>query len=260
MILLALSLASCTILIFICVIWLWYLRSNNPSIIDGCWSIGIFLAGSVYMLVQLQEKAVDIKTIVAWLLLLTWALRLAGYIWVTRILKNKIDPRYETLSDNWQISKKIGFLLNYLFQGLLMLIMGLPFLFIPNSTHNEITNLSYIAITMTLIGIMGETVADWQLSQFKRNSAGHLCNQGLWAYSRHPNYFFELIIWFGFALLAWQPTMVGWLCFISPLLLFIIFVFITGPITEQQMLKSKGNIFTEYKRTTSFIIPWVRTK
>lgn len=258
--LLALIVASCSILIFITIIWLWYLHSNNPSIIDGCWSIGIFLAGSVYMSTQLPQVGSNIKIHLAWLMLLIWAARLAGYIWFTRILKNKSDPRYETISANWRLSKKIGFLLNYLLQGLFMAVVAVPFLFIPYSTPKELFFLDYLAIIMVTIGILGESVADWQLSKFKKNSLGRICNQGLWAYSRHPNYFFELIIWFGFALLAWHTTLFAWLSFISPMLLLCIFVFITGPITERQMLKSKGNLFNDYKRTTSFIIPWLRTK
>lgn len=244
---------SIFISIFIIIIWLVYLRFGNPSIIDGCWSIGILISASLYILIQEGITTWNAKVFFVWFLLFIWAARLAGYIWGTRILKNIHDPRYETLSREWKISKKIGFLLNYLLQGFLMMVLALPFLILPHSIYKII---DITGITMVLIGILGESIADFQLSKFKKNNQGEICNIGLWRYSRHPNYFFELVIWFGFALLTSNLSLSTSISFFSPIVLLIIFIFITGPITEKQMLKSKGKKFLEYRKNTSFIIPW----
>lgn len=242
-------------LIFILGIWAWYLITDNPSIVDVCWSIGIFICGSSYLYQQLPDGQ-TMRNLLAWVLLLAWAGRLAGFLWVTRIAKGKHDPRYETISDSWKISKKIGFLLNFTLQGFLMMIIALPFLFIPSVNSPVPTLFDMISIILIILGLVGETIADWQLNSFKQASRG-VCNVGLWHYSRHPNYFFEWIIWMGFALLGISGHW-GWISLMSPILLFIIFFFVTGPITERQSLLSRGEAFKEYQRTTSFIIPWFK--
>lgn len=242
---------------FVLFIWALYLYSGNPSIVDACWSIGIFLCSTSYLLIQKSVTPFSFKFVIAWSLLLLWAARLAGFLWLTRVAKNHRDPRYETLSENWKVSKAVGFLFNYMLQGILMMIVALPFLFIANDPSRSLTIIDYCAVVLIFIALVGECVADWQLHQFKRNSPGMVCNAGLWNYSRHPNYFFEWLIWFGFCLLALSSEY-GYLSVFSPLLLLIIFVFITGPITEQQSLKSKGAAYKLYQQTTSFMIPWFK--
>lgn len=253
----ALALTFLFMLGFVLFIWTLYLYSKNASIIDTCWSIGIFLCSTSYLLVQQNLEFLSFKTVISWLLLLLWATRLAGFLWLTRVAKNHRDPRYETLSENWKVSKAIGFLFNYMLQGLLMMVIALPFLFIANNHPPHLLIIDYCAIALIVIALIGEGIADWQLHQFKRNSPGMVCNVGLWNYSRHPNYFFEWLIWFGFCLLGVNSEY-GYLSVLSPLLLLVIFVFITGPITEQQSLKSRGAAYKHYQQTTSFIIPWFK--
>lgn len=242
---------------FVLCIWALYLYSGNPSIVDACWSIGIFICSTSYLLIQQNIETLSFKIVVCWLLLLLWAARLAGFLWLTRVVKNHRDPRYETLSENWKVSKALGFLLNYLLQGFLMMVIALPFLFIANDPSRSLTIIDYCAVFLIFIALVGEGVADWQLHRFKRNSPGMVCNVGLWNYSRHPNYFFEWLIWFGFCLLGLSSEF-GYLSVLSPMLLLVIFVFITGPITEQQSLKSKGAAYKLYQQTTSFMIPWFK--
>lgn len=242
---------------FVLLIWALYLYSGNPSIVDACWSIGIFLCSTCYLLIQQNVAALSFKIVISWSLLLLWATRLAGFLWMTRVAKKHRDPRYEKLSDNWKMPKALGFFLNYLFQGLLMMVVALPFLFIANGPSRHLALIDYCAVVLILLALVGEGIADWQLHQFKKNSPGMVCNTGLWNYSRHPNYFFEWLIWFGFCLLG-LSSKYGYLSVISPLLLLVIFVFITGPITEQQSLKSRGDAYKRYQKTTSFIIPWFK--
>lgn len=242
---------------FVLLIWILYYYTNNPSIIDPCWSIGIFICSSSYIINLENWQNISLKTCIAWILLFLWAMRLSGYLWFTRIAKNHHDPRYETISKDWKISKSLGFLLNYLFQGALMMAVALPFIFIANSRYHTLFIIDYFAIILIPLAIIGEAVADWQLYQFKKHYPKMVCNVGLWNYSRHPNYFFELIIWFGFSLLG-SSSQYGYLSMLSPSLLLCIFLFITGPITEKLSLKSRGAAFEYYRQTTSFIIPWFK--
>jgi steroid 5-alpha reductase family enzyme len=83
-----------------------------------------------------------------------------------------------------------------------------------------------------------------------------VCNLGLWRYSRHPNYFFEFLIWVSFAIVA-LPVQYGYLGLISPLLILFFLFRVSGiPVTEEQALRSKGEAYRKYQRSTSAFIPW----
>jgi len=101
-------------------------------------------------------------------------------------------------------------------------------------------------------------IADAQLVRFKRDpkNKGRVCNAGLWRYSRHPNYFFEFLIWVSFAIVA-LPAQHGYLGLISPLLILFFLVRVSGiPATEQQAIRSKGEAYRNYQQSTSPFIPW----
>ncbi|HHS8487784.1 TPA: DUF1295 domain-containing protein, partial [Legionella anisa] len=86
-----------------------------------------------------------------------------------------------------------------------------------------------------------------------------VCNVGLWHYSRHPNYFFDLLSWIGFALFAIQSNM-GYLGLLSPLMLYVIFTRMTGPMTERSSIQSRGQKYIEYQKQTSMLFPWFKKK
>ena len=125
------------------------------------------------------------------------------------------------------------------------------------------TVFNFINVTTGLIlwcaGYAGSIVADAQLHRFRTNPAnrGKVCQIGVWNYSRHPNYFFEILLWSGFGFLG-LTTHLGWLGFISPITLLLTMRFITGPISERQSLKSKPETYRHYQQTTSMIVPWFK--
>jgi steroid 5-alpha reductase family enzyme len=97
------------------------------------------------------------------------------------------------------------------------------------------------------------------MKNFKQEVAnrGRVCAIGLWRYSRHPNYFFEFLVWIGFAI-ASLPTPWGWTTIVCPLLMYHFLTKVTGiPLTEEYAVKSKGEAYREYQRTTSAFIPWL---
>lgn len=234
------------------VVWLIYCYSANASIIDIVWALGIAWCGVGYTWLNGE---LSWRSIIVVFLLGIWALRLSLFLWWTRVKPKHADPRYEDLSQNWR-NKRLGFLLNYQFQGILMALMAIPFYW--NTVANYWTLPDMLGFVLYIIGLVGETVADYQLYQFKkRTKPKHsvIMNQGLWRYSRHPNYFFEWLIWLAFAILALSVSW-GWLAFVSPLLLLAIMLGITLPMTEKQALKSKGQAFEQYQNQTSAFIPW----
>ena len=113
-------------------------------------------------------------------------------------------------------------------------------------------------IFLWLTGVVGESAADLQLEAFQRDPAnqGKVCQTGLWRVSRHPNYFFEGLVWVGFCLFA-MPADWGALGIISPLLMYTLLLKVSGiPLAEAEALRSKGDAYREYQNTTSAFIPW----
>ncbi|KTC87467.1 MULTISPECIES: DUF1295 domain-containing protein [Legionella] len=236
-------------------VWIVYRLLKNPSVVDASWSIGLMMSGLIY----LESMPKTPRTTVASALLILWALRLAGYLWYTRIHQGHLDKRYTELSNNWKINQSLGFFLNFQLQGLLIFIISFVFYLISNSNSATLTLTDRIAIGMVIVGIIGETVADLQLYRFKIGHKGSVCDIGLWNYSRHPNYFFDWLTWLGFTLFAFQSHK-GYFGIVSPLVLYLIFTQITGPLTERGSVQSRGQTYIDYQKQTSMFFPWFKRK
>ncbi len=122
----------------------------------------------------------------------------------------------------------------------------------------EIGIMEFGGAAIWLIAVIGESTADYQLKKFKADPAnkGKICDRGLWYYSRHPNYFFEWLIWVAYFLFA-AGAPGGWITIYCPLLMLLFLTKITGiPPTEAQSLKSRGDAYRDYQRRTSAFVPW----
>jgi steroid 5-alpha reductase family enzyme len=120
--------------------------------------------------------------------------------------------------------------------------------------------LEYVGIGFWLVAVIGESIVDAQLAAFRREPAnrGHVCERGLWNYSRHPNYFFEWLVWVAWAIYA-AASPFGWLALICPLVMLFFLFRVTGiPATEAQALRSRGQEYARYQRTTSAFVPWFK--
>lgn len=239
------------VIVMMLLFWVYYLTSKNPGIVDLGWVCGIFLAGQFLLLQNLMST----RNMIISLLLMIWALRLGGFLLLTRVLKKEIDKRYVKLSSGWKMKQSLGFLINYQFQGFLLMFIVVPFYYCAHSPSYHFTLTDYLAFIFVVCGIVFEAIADQQLNRFKKKHSGGVCNVGLWKYSRHPNYFFEWLVWLGFELFA-LATPMGWVGLISPIALFVIMWFITIPITEQGSLDSRGAAFEQYQQQTSTFFPW----
>lgn len=238
-----------------CFMWLLYRIMKNPSVVDASWSIGLMISGLIY----LGSTPISLRNSVVGALLVLWSLRLAGYIWYTRIYRGHVDKRYTELSNNWKINPSLGFFLNFQLQGLLIFILSFIFYFISNSKVLSLTLIDGIAIVLIIVGILGESVADLQLYQFKNQHKSEVCNAGLWNYSRHPNYFFDWLTWLGFTVFALQSPR-GYFGIVSLLVLYLIFTRLTGPLTERGSVKSRGQKYLDYQKQTSMFFPWFKRK
>jgi steroid 5-alpha reductase family enzyme len=243
-------LAMIYILIQMFCVWLLYRFTKNPSIVDVAWAMGLMVTGLIY----LWSQPFNLRLFVISTLLIIWGLRLGGYLWFTRIRKAIVDKRYVKLSENWKIAKSLGYLLNFQLQGFFILIISSVFLFAVAGTAQTLSWLDGLGVLLVLIGVIGETIADQELYHFQQQHRGKVCDLGLWKYSRHPNYFFEWIVWCGFTIFGLQHIF-GCIGIVSPLLLYLIMTKMTGPLTEKVSIMSKGEAYLAYQRTTPQFFP-----
>jgi steroid 5-alpha reductase family enzyme len=233
------------------VTWILYLILNNPSIVDVAWVIGIALCGFIYF----NMFPTHPSSLVIFTILIFWAIRLAGYLSFTRIIQNKIDPRYIKISKYFCSIESINFFIIFQVQAIILTLVASP-LYLCFKAALSINIFFYFGLIIASIGIIGEIISDLQLYIFKRKHPRKLYDNGLWQYSRHPNYFFEIIIWVGLSITGIQ-TFAHILSFISPLTLVIIMLYGTIPLTERLMEQKYIN-FKEYKKQTSKLLPIVK--
>jgi steroid 5-alpha reductase family enzyme len=236
-------------------VWAIGVRIRNYSFLDAIWSYGIAILAPIYAAVGPGNPA---RKLAFTALGMAWSLRLGTHIFL-RVLKHhpQEDVRYEGLRQRWPGAGM--FLLFHELQAVLVAIFSLPFLFAAWE-QSPPRALDLVGLVVVAIALCGEGAADSQLKRFKAGPAGkgRVCDVGLWRYSRHPNYFFEFLVWAGFAL-ASLTTPRGWIALVCPLLMYHFLTKVTGvPLTEEYALKSKGNAYREYQRTTSGFIPWFR--
>lgn len=235
--------------------WAFCVKIRNFSPVDAFWAFFIGLTGLFFLLVQSPNP----KQITAAILIGAWALRLSYHL-AKRIAKHhpEEDSRYIKLREVWEGKVNSMFLLLFLAQALSVFLLALPFYLIAADPDPTFDTLSIIGALVTIIGLAGETIADKQMSAFKAEdpSPKSICRKGLWKYSRHPNYFFESVIWLGFFIFALGSPW-GWTTVYAPAIITILLLKVTGiPPTEASALKSKGDAYREYQRTTSAFVPW----
>jgi steroid 5-alpha reductase family enzyme len=232
------------------VTWLISLAKRDVSIVDSLWSLLFLAAASVFVFTQTTA------TLRAWIMLALvafWALRLCIYITV-RNHGHDEDIRYQVIRKNNQPNFEFKSLyIVFLFQAALASIVSLPLLAIAHGM-NTLTLLDYLGIAVVIFGALFETIGDWQLSRFKAdpNNKGRVMDQGLWRYTRHPNYFGECCVWWGFYLMALSTN--GWWTIVGPLVMTGLLLKVSGVALLEKTIAKRRPDYVEYiKRTNAFI-------
>lgn len=233
--------------------WLIQRRTHDAGIVDAAWTFGVGLLAVAFCWGSDGDLS---RRIVVALLSLAWSLRLGGYI-VYRLATLPEDGRYQQLKQQWGTNAQTRLFFFYQFQALGAVLFALPMLLAAqNSQPWGIAD--YCGLGIWLFAIAGEAIADQQLAHFRASSQnrGQVCRIGLWNYSRHPNYFFEWLHWWAYVLLASGASW-GWLSIFAPLAMLYFITQVTGiPPTEAQAVRSRGDAYREYQRTTSPFFPW----
>ena len=233
--------------------WLIQLRTKNAAIIDSAWAVSFPLLALIYFF---QSNSFTPRNRLLVVMVFVWGVRLGWYLLI-RTLNHSEDIRYTALRAKWGNKQNILMLRFFYFQAILALILSLPFALVIIAPSKEIGFVEWIGVSLWIIAVIGESLADAQLKKFKSDptNKGKICESGLWNYSRHPNYFFEWLIWVSYFIFALTSPW-GWLSIISPLLILYFLLKVTGiPYTEEQMIKSRGQAFIDYQKTTSAFIP-----
>jgi len=237
-------------------VWLASMPLKNAGIVDIAWAYGFAILAAVYLsLTEMEGPRVYVIAAMA----IAWSLRLGTYLLI-RVAKHhpEEDGRYKTLREQFPKHTNWMFLGFFEAQALLLIILSFPFAMAMSNPDPHFGIFEILGFSVWLIAMLGEALADTQLNKWRSNpeNKGRTCRQGLWRYSRHPNYFFQWLIWVGFWLYA-CGTPWGWITIYCPLLILFFLFKVTGiPTTEEHALKSRGDDYREYQRTTSVFIPW----
>lgn len=242
--------------VYMMILWLIHFPLKNASIVDVGWASGFVFLAWIYYWISPNDSPR------AWMItgmVTIWSLRLSWHLLV-RFLRTEEDGRYAQIRNNWKTSLPVKFFFFFEFQALLNVILSVPFIVALVHVRAEMNWLEWLAAGIWTVGIAGESIADYQLKRFKADPAnnGKTCDAGLWNYSRHPNYFFEWLIWVSYFVFALGSPF-GWISVIAPALMLYFLLKVTGiPATEEQALKTKGEAYRRYQQTTSAFIPWFK--
>lgn len=230
--------------------WSWQRRHANAGIVDVVWAAGL---GASALLIAATGQGDWAPRASLAAMAGVWSLRLAWHLW--RRVRHGEDGRYRALREYWAGHQGKFFGL-FMFQAGLVMLFSLPFLAVGASPARGLP--VALGLAIWLAALAGEVIADRQLDRFRDDPAhlGRTCRDGLWRYSRHPNYFFEWCHWFGYVALAWGSPLT-WLAWLGPALMYVFLRWISGiPFTEQQALRTRGDDYREYQRRTSAFFPW----
>ena len=232
------------------------LRLRNFSIVDIAWSANFTPLALLYAGLGTGDLAR--RTLLAAMVTL-WSLRLAWHL-LMRIASHhpQEDGRYLQLRQAWADGLKRRFFFFFQFQAALNVVLSVPFVLACVDKRRGLGPFEWAGMALFLVALVGEAMADAQLRAFKAKPAhrGKTCQAGLWRYSRHPNYFFEWLIWCSYFVFV-LPSPWGWITLYCPLLMLWFLFRVTGiPMAEAQALRSRGDEYREYQRTTSSFVPW----
>ena len=248
--LLLLNLLAIALVVF--VLWCVSLLRKDASIVDIFWGLGFVL---IAWLSLFNSGHFNSRTLLLAILVSIWGLRLAGYL-AWRNWGQPEDYRYQAMRKNHgKAFPLISLLTVFGLQGVLMWIISLPIqvaMVRAESWHLGVVT----GATFCMIGIFFEGVGDFQLARFKANptNRGRVMNQGLWRYTRHPNYFGDFLVWWGFYFVAAEASS-WWWTIVGPLLMTFLLVRISGVRLLEGSLRTRVAGYEEYVQRTSAFFP-----
>lgn len=238
----------------------WFVLSlvkKRNDVADTAWGLGFILLTWTSFAIGHSQGTLGL---LVGILVSIWGARLAWHIHKRNKGKTE-DYRYAKWRQEWGTWFYLrSYAQVYLLQGALLFLIVLPVLFINKSVGQDFGVLAFLGLLVWILGFIFESVGDAQLARFIKDPAnkGKLMRSGLWKYTRHPNYFGEVTMWWGIWLIALSVPY-GFLSIIGPLTITILILKVSGiPMLEKKMQENPE--FAEYKERTSIFIPWFPKK
>lgn len=235
-------------------------RWNNYGIVDIAWA---YAFGALALFYAALAPGWPVRRALIAALAVVWSFRLGTHLAVRVIGHHPVeDGRYVQLRKDWAANFVTKMFWFFQMQAASVVLLGAAFLVVALNPAPALHPLEIAGALLWLLAIGGEALADAQLAAFKKNPAhkGQVCAVGLWRFSRHPNYFFEWLIWVAFFVFALGSPH-GWVALIGPASILYLLLRVTGiPMTEEQSLRSRGDAYRRYQQTTSAFIPWFPKK
>lgn len=239
---------------YVTLVWLVSLALRDAGVMDVAWGPGFVLAAGT---AAVAGGVQSVRGGLVLALTAVWAFRLAGYIFVRNRGRGE-DPRYARWRREagpafwWRSYFKV-----FLLQGVVLVVVALPLLVAVTAPEpTTLTPFDLAGIGLWLAGFLFEAVADAQLRRFKRRpeNRGKVMTTGLWRYTRHPNYFGEAVLWWGFGLMACSVSG-GWVTLAGPALMTWLLVRVSGVAMLERDLMARRPGYADYVRTTNAFFP-----
>lgn len=229
-------------------------RIEKPGIVDPAWAALIALFG---LYAAAFAGGYPLRCFLAAVMAVFWGLRLSFYILFCKVIGRPEDGRYLQLMADWGENRDKKLFEFYMWQALAAVIFAVPFIIICMNSAGPLRAVEWLGFLLWIAAVTGETAADMQLEIYKRTAVdkSKTCRAGLWRYSRHPNYFFEFLHWCAVAVFA-LGSPGGFFALGCPALIFYFLFKVTGiPKAEEQALRTRGEDYREYQRTTNKFFP-----
>ncbi|MFA6613100.1 MAG: DUF1295 domain-containing protein [Dehalococcoidales bacterium] len=240
------------ILVYMSLLFLAALMLGDNSIADIGWGFGFIVVALFVLFIQADFTA---RQILVTSLITIWCLRLSA-----RILKRNWgkgeDFRYRKWREEWGRWFILrSYLQVFILQGFFMWLISLPVIIIGAKMQPGFGWVDFTGLAVWLIGFFFEAVGDWQLDRFLSNpdNRGKILDSGLWRYTRHPNYFGEVVMWWGIYIISLSQLW-GWAGIIGPITITVLILFVSGvPLLERTMAKNPA--YNDYASRTSIFFP-----
>ena len=227
---------------------------RRNDIADVLWGLGFLIVSAFHIR---TVETLTFRAQFTLVLLLLWALRLSLYLGVRTFSKTE-DVRYKNWRNEWGPREPfMAFFKVFLLQGTVMLLVSAPLAFVIYGPDRPLNAFDFLGTGLFLLGFAYEAIADQELFLFKRDKsqAGRLMMQGLWAQCRHPNYLGEILIWWGFGLIAFDGAW-GALGLLSSALMTFLLMRVSGVPMLEKHLKSASQDFAQFIKATPALFPW----
>ena len=242
------------VFVYVNIIFLFSVYLKDYSIMDVAWGPGFVIVTSI---TWAFHPIFNYLRLILWLFIVIWATRLSSYIFLKK--SGKEDWRYQNFRKNWGRHANLkAYFMVFILQGTILVLLSSTLIFLFKRRFDYWTVWTYVGLSISVIGFLCETVADTQMHLFKRKHKGQIMTKGLWNYSRHPNYFGEMLIWWGLYIICLNYTFSAWLVF-SPVLITYLLVQVSGVKMLERKYKDDPE-YQNYIKTTSAFIPWFKKR